>query len=96
VLGSHTPRANALGVYYAKHLVKNLFTTVAHHVISIFSETNVNVWDVRSKWKVKRNRGTMRKKIPNHCLEKLHFQLNEQFMCTARISVNCLELFVLG
>jgi len=33
---AHTHRANALDVQYTKHLVKNVYTTVTHHVISIY------------------------------------------------------------
>jgi len=37
VFGSQAPHANALGVHYAKYLLKNLYTTVTRYVISMYT-----------------------------------------------------------
>jgi len=37
MFGLCTPHTNTLGVHYTKHLSKNLFTAVTHHIISIYT-----------------------------------------------------------
>jgi len=37
MFGSHTPRADALGVHYAEHLVKNVYAIVTHPAVVTLS-----------------------------------------------------------